>query len=109
MKKSEMLALLHVENSQLDCSPIYEAIVAQTYVIDVWVHSDESVIIFHAELMKIQENSDTWIELGVKKGERVEEDVFETAAEAMSWVNAKTTEKFLEVTGDMSNPELYAV
>jgi len=93
-------------SDDFDCKPVFEAIVDQNHIIDLWVYSNEEHVAFKAAIWKqfvgtMHKNTDAeetfsssscgWIEDGLaRKGMCVKSKAFFNEADALAWVYKQT-------------------
>ena len=108
--------ILSDQDISLDCSPRFEAIVGQGYILDIWVYSNAEHVVYGCDVMLNQEadsNSNErhmcWLEDGTaRKGEVIEKyhDAFFTMEEALDWMRKTTEAVMIEQFGDLSDESL---
>jgi len=124
MTNEQALELLNNPENDFDCSPIHEALIGQTYISDIWAHSNAVTIIFHAAIHKqflgvmhkgfaherhwVNETTG-FIEDGeARKGELVSEHTFDSITEALNWVNEQTLELLVSIYGQLDDADNFA-
>ena len=116
----DALALIKSSDNTFDCMPIYEALVAQKFIIDVWVNSNTDHIIFHASIctqfvgvmdeVLWTETTTGFIEDGLaRKGVVIAEAAFMTANVAMTWAQQESLRLLSVEYGDVDIAKGYGV
>lgn len=106
MNSTEILN--EIKKGDFDCAPVYESVIGQKYIFDLWVHSNAEHVFFHTAVM-IVAGSDNWIESGPKKGDTICENGFDNVGAALRWVREQEDLKMREHYGDLTLIENFGV